>query len=707
MNFKKSALASAITLATFATGAAAFDASSWEVSGFVKNETAALQGSGTFIGQYDSYNSTGSLNDSGDVIKFENTAKLYINGDLAENAALHAELNFVFNPEAEQNDYSGHVDYSQNDYLRELYIDSVFGEGSDVELRIGKQQVVWGTADGAKLLDIINPTDYRELAQNTMEDSRIPVWMAKLEMPAGETGTAQFILSQARENIFAGLDRDIDTSVRGNNTTTFADETSSGHAQGNPFIMKGVDSITGRVNGFLNITPDIGGIARRFAWGFGGIRELSDARMAGFTVAGFEAMSMSTMAAAMDAQEMLCDSSDAGCAGTENVSNSVVNTNYTGGSGYELLPDAFEGAVNSVATQLGIDPDDVTGAQMLAYGFQPYYNTNLADVDSIDDTAFDYMGSANFRTFNTFVNAKSKYVYAMPDDFDLDFAMRYKDSLDNGLSYSVNYAYAYDKNPIINLSWRNDSGEVLSQGIDADNTITLTDSSSNSYGGNVDVDSDGTYEGRAATLYFEQTVERAHNIGTAFDYTIDTESLGGVVLRGEFLYTKDSRQPVIDKGRLAIGDLVNALTMVKQDRFKYVLGADITVLTNMLVSGQFIQDRNLDYIDTDGYLSGSKKYTTDYATMHLTNGFQKARENKEFYSLFLSKPFGPSQLGRWNNIFMLEEGGGKWNRFDVEYSFADELIGSFELNNYWGNENTQFGQLKDSSNIQVGLKYLF
>jgi hypothetical protein len=696
MNFKKSALASAITLATFATGAAAFDASSWEVSGFVKNETAALQGSGTFIGQYDSYNSTGSLNDSGDVIKFENTLKLFVNGAVGDNADLHAELNFVADPEAKQNDHSGHVDYSQNDYLRELYIDSVFGENSDVELRVGKQQVVWGTADGAKLLDIINPTDYRELAQNTMEDSRIPVWMAKLEVPAGETGTAQFILSQARENIFAGLDRDIDTSVRGNNTTSFADETSSGHAQGNPFIMKGVDSITGRVNGFLNITPDVGGIARRFAWGFGGIEELSAATMAGFTVDGFEAMTMDVMATAMAANGMLCATN-----GACSVSNTVVNNDYDATAiTYLDLPDNFQGAITGVAANLGMTGSEgsVTGAQMLAYGFQPYYNTNLANLTAASDTAFDYMGSANFRTFDTFVNAKSRYAYAMPDDFDLDFAARYKDSLANGLSYSVNYAYAYDKNPIINLSWRNDSGERLTQSIDGYNTITLADSSSNAYGGNA---------GRQATLYFEQTVERAHNIGTAFDYTLDSETLGGVVLRGEFLYTKDSRQPVIDKGRLAIGDLMNALTMVKQDRFKYVLGADITVLTNMLVSGQFIQDRNLDYIDTDGYLSGSKKYTTDYATMHLSNGFQKARENKEFYSLFLSKPFGPSQLGRWNNILMLEEGGGKWNRFDVEYSFTDELVGSFELNNYWGDENTQFGQLEDASNVQIGFKYLF
>jgi len=156
--------------------------------------------------------------------------------------------------------------------------------------------------------------------------------------------------------------------------------------------------------------------------------------------------------------------------------------------------------------------------------------------------------------------------------------------------------------------------------------------------------------------------------------------------------------------------------MKKGDRFKYVLGADITALTNMMVSVQFIQDRNLDYVDNATDWDGSAcaagatncgEYTTDYPTMHLTNGFNKAEENKNFYSLFLSKPFGESGQHRWNNIFMLEQAGGRWNRFDIEYAIDDNTVGSVEWNKYWGDNNTQFGQLKNSSNIQLGLKYTF
>jgi hypothetical protein len=179
---------------------------------------------------------------------------------------------------------------------------------------------------------------------------------------------------------------------------------------------------------------------------------------------------------------------------------------------------------------------------------------------------------------------------------------------------------------------------------------------------------------------------------------------------------KDTYSPVMDRGSLSIGDLPAALTMRKGDRFKYVLGADITALTNMMVSVQFIQDRNLDHIDSNkdwnsetcsASATNCGVYTTDYATMHLTNGFNKAEKNKDFVSLFLSKPFGELGQHRWNNITMFEDTGGRWNRFDVEYTINDNTIGLIEFNNYWGDRDTQFGQLKNSSNVQLGVKHLF
>jgi hypothetical protein len=66
--------------------------------------------------------------------------------------------------------------------LRELYVEGRVGAAW---LRIGKQQVVWGQADGLKVLDVVDPQDFREFVLDDFDDSRIPLWTANVELPAG------------------------------------------------------------------------------------------------------------------------------------------------------------------------------------------------------------------------------------------------------------------------------------------------------------------------------------------------------------------------------------------------------------------------------------------------------------------------------------------------------------------------------------------
>ena len=64
--------------------------------------------------------------------------------------------------------------------LRELYVEGRIGEAW---LRIGKQQVVWGEADGLKVLDVVDPQDFREFILDDFDDSRIPLWTANVALP--------------------------------------------------------------------------------------------------------------------------------------------------------------------------------------------------------------------------------------------------------------------------------------------------------------------------------------------------------------------------------------------------------------------------------------------------------------------------------------------------------------------------------------------
>lgn len=66
--------------------------------------------------------------------------------------------------------------------LRELYVDGRIGPAF---LRLGKQQVVWGQADGLRVLDVVNPFSFREFIWPDPQDRRIPLWTLKAEVPVG------------------------------------------------------------------------------------------------------------------------------------------------------------------------------------------------------------------------------------------------------------------------------------------------------------------------------------------------------------------------------------------------------------------------------------------------------------------------------------------------------------------------------------------
>jgi len=647
---------SSIVVAMLSLPTIAYPEVLWENSGFIKNETSVFTNEGNTIGASEGH-------EAGDLLKFENSVNLFINAELFDDTSAHAQLNLIYDSEGINDDYKGHRNYSQHDYLREFYIDHSFG---DIDIRLGKQQVVWGTADGIKLWDIVNPTDFREFSQNTMEDSRIPIWMLKLDATINDDTSAQLIVSQVEENKVPGLNADSD----------------SGH----PFLIKGVDSITGRVNGFLNITPALGKTAAAFTNFVPGFTQGMAGKLEAvggntFTVQNF-----------IDGFSPFCQGGKPGMPVPAGINNCAQLLNYVAQTKDKSL----------MGTELGGNADQTNLVEETFDANQP-------------DNTFEYMAQASFSTFDTFANARTKYIRDYPDDTDTNLGLRLKSSMAGSFNYSLNYFYHYDANPSVSIHWEDAAGHELTpfltsqQGATGEtvHTVRLRKPDGNTFVASDPLNiNDGT-----ATLVFQEELHRIHSLGAAFDTSIDTSFLGPVVLRGEFLYDKDVRVPVIDRDALAVGDLATGLRPEKADFIKYVLGVDITVLTNLMISAQVIQFFNLNYVDDMGSGLGqgpnTGRYTADPATLHLSNNLQKGQEIDNFFSLFLSKPFGEAQLGRINNLTLVEEGGGFWNRLDLEYSFTDSFIGTAEWNQYWGNEDSTFGQLNDASNFQLGIKYIF
>ncbi len=78
-----------------------------------------------------------------------------------------------------------------NLWLREIFLDY---KKAPIFVRAGRQQVVWGTADGVRILDCINPADNRYACLDDASEYRIPLWMLRLEFSPITDGNLQFLL---------------------------------------------------------------------------------------------------------------------------------------------------------------------------------------------------------------------------------------------------------------------------------------------------------------------------------------------------------------------------------------------------------------------------------------------------------------------------------------------------------------------------------
>ena len=95
----------------------------------------------------------------------------------------------------------GYLDFTKDDlqfpefrddhrWLREIYIDATipFANGDELNLRIGRQQIVWGRTDLFRVLDQVNPIDFSiQNIYEELEDSRIPQGLLSAEYRWGAT----------------------------------------------------------------------------------------------------------------------------------------------------------------------------------------------------------------------------------------------------------------------------------------------------------------------------------------------------------------------------------------------------------------------------------------------------------------------------------------------------------------------------------------
>ena len=71
----------------------------------------------------------------------------------------------------------------RTDYQRRLLLDDVYvaWQNNDVDFRLGWQKVAWGEADELRLVDVVNPVNYRDFILIDLDEQRQALPMAKLE----------------------------------------------------------------------------------------------------------------------------------------------------------------------------------------------------------------------------------------------------------------------------------------------------------------------------------------------------------------------------------------------------------------------------------------------------------------------------------------------------------------------------------------------
>lgn len=77
---------------------------------------------------------------------------------------------------------------SKLDFIREAYAKKIFTlqDGTDLFVKVGRQQIVWGRTDLFRVLDVFNPVDYsRNNIYDELQDIRIPLWSAQAEWRFG------------------------------------------------------------------------------------------------------------------------------------------------------------------------------------------------------------------------------------------------------------------------------------------------------------------------------------------------------------------------------------------------------------------------------------------------------------------------------------------------------------------------------------------
>ncbi|MDD5005033.1 MAG: hypothetical protein PHS93_00835 [Candidatus Omnitrophica bacterium] len=149
------------------------------LAGYVKNETSlTVNGSGSTLSKFKNMlELSGEYDIKGQDLVFFMKTRYWYDSAYDWNKKYDCDRFYVSHDQ-------------RSNWLRDFYVDYTNGPWF---LRLGKQQVAWGQADGITILDRVNPVDLTEFWLPDMADMRIPLWMANINYSPKLNANLQFL----------------------------------------------------------------------------------------------------------------------------------------------------------------------------------------------------------------------------------------------------------------------------------------------------------------------------------------------------------------------------------------------------------------------------------------------------------------------------------------------------------------------------------
>jgi hypothetical protein len=133
--------------------------------------------------------------------RLRSTLGLELDGRISDSWRAHVDGYGFYDLAYAINGRDNYTDEVLDDYQSEIELGEAYLQGSlsqRVDLKLGRQIVVWGKSDNLRVTDVLNPLDLREPGMVDIEDLRLAVAMAKLDYYTSDWNLSTMIIPEVR-----------------------------------------------------------------------------------------------------------------------------------------------------------------------------------------------------------------------------------------------------------------------------------------------------------------------------------------------------------------------------------------------------------------------------------------------------------------------------------------------------------------------------